>query len=448
MKRILSLMLAIAALFCVNTLAARNARDTLSVGGRMHFTENKGQWENNILFKSVITNADLFLERNCFTILLADPKNPKGKPYLNDKNTNKNYRFHAYRVNFLNSRPENVVGDDKEDTYENYFIGNDPKKWASEVRLYQTVVYRNIYPKTDLKVYSAQGALKYDFVLQPGASAKNICLSYDGTDGLRTQNGNLIIKTSVADIVEMKPYAYQIIDGQEVEVECSYKIKGNTVTFDLGIYDKSQPLTIDPVLIFSTYTGSSADNWGTTAAFDSHKNTYSAGLVFGNGYPTTLGAFQTTLAGNADIGVIKLDATGAQRVYATYIGGTYADMPHSLYVNEFDELVILGTTGSTNFPTTNSAYCRTFNGGSSVSYLGSGVINFPMGSDIFVCRLNATGTQLGASTYIGGTGNDGLNYKQSFSSSNDIVMLGNDSLYYNYGDGARGELITDDLNNV
>ncbi|MBO4740853.1 MAG: PKD domain-containing protein, partial [Bacteroidales bacterium] len=155
-----------------------------------------------------------------------------------------------------------------------------------------------------------------------------------------------------------------------------------------------------------------------------------------------------TLAGNADIGVIKLDPNGSQRVYATYIGGTYADMPHSLYVNEFDELVILGTTGSSNFPTTPNAFSRVFSGGTSTTYLGSGVINFPQGSDIFVCRLNASGTRLGASTFIGGTANDGLNYKQSFSSNNNIVMLGNDSLYYNYGDGARGELITDDLNNV
>ena len=326
MKRISLLFLTIAALLCVNTIAARNVRDTLSVGGRMHFTENKGQWEENILFKTVITNADLFLERDCFTILLADPKNPKGKPYLNDKNTNKDFRFHAYRVNFLNSYPDSVFGEDKEDTYENYFIGNDPSKWASEVHLFQTVVYRNIYPKTDLKVYSSEGALKYDFVLHPGASPDNIKLEYQGVDGLRIQNGNLIVKTSVADIVEIEPYAYQNIDGQEVEVECAYVQKGNVMKFSVGSYDKHYPLIIDPVLIFSTYTGSSADNWGTTAAFDSHKNTYSAGLVFGNGYPTTLGAYQTTLAGNSDVGVIKLDANGTRRVYATYIGGLYADM--------------------------------------------------------------------------------------------------------------------------
>ena len=448
MKRIYRILLLTVALLTVGSLAARNVRDTLGVGGRMHFTENKGQWEDNILFKSVITNADIFLERSCFTILLADPKNPKGKPYLNDKNTNKDFRFHAYRLVFENASPDSVFGEDMEPTYENYIIGNDPKKWASEVHLYQTVMYRNLYRNIDLKVYSAQQAFKYDFVVNQGASPNDIRIRYDGTDGLRVQNGNLIIKTSVADIVELKPYAYQMVDGKEVEVACSYKLKANVLSFETGGYDASKPLVIDPVLIFSTYTGSTADNWGTTAAFDSHKNTYSAGLVFGNGYPTTLGAFQSVSAGNADIGVIKLDATGAQRVYATYIGGMYADMPHSLYVNEFDELVILGTTGSANFPTTPSAYSCTFRGGTSVTYLGSGVINFPNGSDIFVCRLNATGTQLGASTFVGGSSNDGLNYKQRFSYSNDLVMLGNDSLYYNYGDGARGELITDDLNNV
>ena len=448
MKRILLFLVVLAALLVCLPLSARNVRDTLSVGGRMHFSENKGQWEGNILFKSVLPNADIYLENSCFTVLLADPKNPKGKPYLNDKSTNRNFRFHAYRLNFPNARPDSIFGEDMESSYENYFIGNDPSKWASGVKLYQTVVYKNLYRGIDLKVYSAEGAFKYDFVVSPNVSPAAISIHYDGTDGLRLQNGNLLVKTSVADIVELKPYAYQLLDGKEVEVECSYRLKGSAVSFDVGGYNPSLPLIIDPMLIFSTYTGSTADNWGTTAAFDSHKNTYSAGLVFGNGYPTTTGAYQTTLAGNADIGVIKLDATGSQRVYATYIGGVYADMPHSLYVNEFDELVILGTTGSPNFPTSTNAYNRTFRGGSAVTYLGTGVINFPSGSDIFVCRLNAAGTQLSASTLIGGTNNDGLNYKQRFSSSNDVVMLGNDSLYFNYGDGARGELITDDLNNV
>ncbi len=448
MNRILSALTVLLLTINCNSLIARNIRDTLGIGQRVHFTENKGQWEDKVLFRSVLHDADIFLEKGRFTIVAADPRNPRGKGYLNDKNNNTIYRFHAYHLNFLNAGTPVASGLFPEDTYENYFIGNDPQKWASKVLVYEAVEYKNLYNGINLKVYSANNALKYDFLVSPHSDPSQIRVSYDGVDGVRLQNGNIIVKTSVLDIVEIKPYAYQKDGDSEAEVECNYVLKNGVISFELGSYDSSKPLIIDPMLIFSTYTGSTADNWGTTAAFDSKKNTYSAGLVFGNGYPTTTGAFQTTLGGNCDVAVIKLDTAGSRRVYATYIGGNNADMPHSLYVNEFDELVILGTTGSSNFPTSQNAYCRTFHGGINISYLGSSTMSFPNGSDIFVCRLSDDGTQLPASTYIGGSGNDGLNYKQRFSSSNDRVMLGNDSLYFNYGDGARGELITDDLNNV
>lgn len=426
----------------------RRQRETLGVGSRINFTENRGQWDDRVAFRSIMRTATLFLEQDCFTIVLQHPDNDNLKHYPADFNQKGRYREHTYRVHFVNSHAAGLDGEQQINGYENFFIGNNPSRWARNVRAYQTVRYRQLYDGIDLKVYSAEKALKYDFIVSPHADAAQIVMQYEGLDAVRLQDGNMLLRTSVADVVELKPYAYQMIGGKEVEISAAYELKGEEVRFALGAYDHSQPLIIDPYLVFSTYTGSSADNWGTTGAYDSYKHVYTSGLVFGTGYPISPGAYDGSYNGNADVGIFKFDTSGQQRLWATYLGGRYADMPHSMFVNSLDELLILGTTGSDNFPTTPNAYSTTFSGGTDLQYEGSGTIDFPDGVDMFVVRFSADGTQLLASTYLGGSGNDGLNYFQRFNSDFSTVMDGNDSLYHNYGDGARGELITDDLNNV
>ena len=423
---------------------ARNVRDTLGMGARILFSENKGQWDPRIAFRSHMHASTLFVEPDAFTFVLQHPDNANlHHPVAKG---NHRYRTHAYRLRFENSNTRTIVGNGRQEGYENYFLGNDRSKWVSGVAVYEEVQYNDLYPGIDLKVYTGRNAMKYDFIVAPGSDPSLISMYYEGVDNTRLQGGNIVVKTSVMDIVELRPYAYQLVDGEEREVDVRYILKDNKVSFAVGDYDPSLTLIIDPYLYFSTYTGSTADNWGTTSAFDSYKNTYTSGVVFDVGYPVSLGAYDGSYNGNCDIGIFKFDTTGSQRLYATYLGGSYADMPHSMFVNTFDELVIFGTTGSANFPVSTNAYDNTFNGGSALMYEGSDVINFPNGVDIFISRFSSDGTELQASTFVGGSGNDGLNYRNSF--SYDVIMLGNDSLYYNYGDGARGELITDDVNNI
>lgn len=435
-------------LFNANVLCARNARDTIGIGARIFFSENKGQWDDRVLFRSQMHSSTLFVERDCFTFVVQHPDNPNMHHPVepNTKQLSKSYRSHAYRLRFEGGGATVVEGTDPEAGVENYFIGRDRSRWASDCRVFQSLLYHNLYDGIDLKVYAAANAMKYDFIVAPGASPQSIAITYEGVDGVRLQDGNIVVHTSVVDVVELRPYAYQMVGGRQVEVKASYSLKNGRVTFALGDYDTSLPLIIDPYLYFSTYTGSTADNWGTTGCYDSYKNTYTSGVVFSSGYPVSLGAYDGTYNGNCDIGIFKFDVNGAQRLYATYLGGSNADMPHSMFVNSLDELVIFGTTGSPNFPVTPGAYDTSFNGGTSLQYEGSTTINFPNGSDIFICRFNSTGSQLQASTFVGGSGNDGLNYRNSFDYS--TIMIGNDSLYFNYGDGARGEIITDDLNNI
>lgn len=426
-----------------STLWSRNERDTLGTGSLVHFVENLGQWDSRVRYEVQLKDAAVFLEQDGITVALRDHS-------IHPAPQSHHPKCHAYKMHFAGAKPTLPIGYDRLEGYSNYYLGDDPSRWRSKVGSYISVRYEGLYPGVALEIYGGTKALKYNFIVDAGANPADIALLYEGADGVSVnREGNLVVKTSVRDIVELKPYAYQ---GKS-EVKSRWKVsrkKENEweVRIELEEYDHSRELVIDPVLIFSTYTGSTTDNWGTTAAYDSEKNVYTAGLAFGLGYPTTTGAYMETSGGNTDVGIFKFDSLGQNRIYATYLGGSSTDMPHSLFVNSFDELIVFGTTGSTDFPVTAGAYQTQHRGGDSISYENSSSLTFPQGSDIFVSRLSADGSQLMASTYVGGTGNDGLNYRKHFNQNYSILMGGNDSLYYNYGDGARGEIITDNLNNV
>ena len=463
--------------FCICLLAlyshaaAAGDGDTTAVrvGDRVQLSENLGQWDSPVWFAAQMHGGAAFLERDGILLVVQESPNGLGNtPSSTSKTLNsqfsilnsrfhhqRGHRYHAYRMRFSGANSGcTPQGRERTDDYENYYIGRDRTRWATHVRRYNRVDYPNLYDNITLKVYGAEHALKYDLVVHPGGNPGDIHIQYEGAEGLRISNGRLVVKTSVNEVVEHRPYAYQVIKGDTVTVDARYRLKGSQVTFVVGDYDTSEPLVIDPTLVFSTYTGSGADNWGTTATYDSYKNTYTAGLVFNIGYPVSVGAYSDNFSGNADIGIFKFDTTGSQRLFATYLGGTYADMPHSMYVNTFDELLIFGTTGSTDFPTSPDALDTSFNGGTELAYLcfyNSEYyrnIYYPDGSDIFVSHFSSDGSALLASTYVGGSGNDGLNYRARYNDNPVTIMQGNDSLYHNYGDGARGEIITDNLNNV
>jgi gliding motility-associated-like protein len=420
--------------------------------GSIEFIENKNQWEKNILYKADIREGAFFLEKNCFTFVFKDMaainklleykyKSPEKCEKLTPSDYN--VKCYAYKINFLNSKQDVIVtADEPKEGYYNYYTGNNKTNWSSKIKSYSAVAYKGLYEKTDLNIYENNFHLKYDITLHPGANANNIQFQYEGADKVFLRNGNLIVKTSVNEVTELSPEAFQIDGGSKVKVPCKFKLTDNILSFVFPDgYDKTKEIIIDPVLIFSTYSGSTADNWGFTATFDSHGRVYSGGIAFGTGYPVTLGAFQINFAGGetgaylsgCDVAIIKYDSSGTQRLWATYLGGSRNELPHSMIVDDLDELVVYGTTGSSNFPVTSGAYDQTFNGGDSIAY-DFNSIKFSHGIDIFVSKLSADGTQLLASTYIGGTKNDGMNYPSVLSK--------------NYADGARGEIMTDANNNV
>lgn len=406
------------------------------------FVENKGQWKTSELFRSDMANARLTLFKDKLRFGFLDEGdmdrvkqkkhlhgNPKAKP-LNDEVI----RGHVHDVSFLNSNPNVVLqGSEKLATYNNYFIGKDPSQWAGHVALFGEVTYSELWSHIDLKIHNTDGRYKYDLVIHPNGNASEIEMLYAGVKSIQIKNNQLVVTTSINKVIEFIPEAYQIIEGIKEKVICNYVLKGDTVSFVFPEgYQTKYPLVIDPELVFSTYSGSTADNWGFTATPGPNQNLYGGGIVFFIGYPTTPGAFQTTFGnGQTDIGITKYTADGSAQLYATYFGGDQLDVPHSMIADSQDNLIVFGTTSSENFPVSEDAYDDTFNGGSFEDY---NELFYNNGSDMFVFKLSSDGSQLIGSTYIGGSGNDGVNI------SNDLVV--------NYGDQARGEVMIDETNKI
>lgn len=417
----------------------------------IQFIENKGQWNSNFSFMgSIGANKFAIKKDGGYRLQLNNGEDLKeiAEYYHGHKHGNENQpktstpkselvlRSHVYEVSFLNANPNpEIVAEKLVEGKVNYLIGNDPSKWGTDCKVYQAITAKNIYPNIDIRYYTGNNALKYDIIVRPGAIASKIAMYIDGADKLKIKDGKLIIETSVNTITEPKPYTYQTKAIGRKEIECEFVVKGNIVTFNLGNHTTTETLVIDPTLVFSSFSSSTADNWGYTATYDRVGNGYGAGIVFGTGFPVSNGSFQTSYGGGAavsdeeglgfDIGIVKLNAAGTQLVFATYLGGNGNEQPHSMVVDENGNLAIAGRTRSGNFPTT-------------VGRFGTG------GEwDIFVTKLNVNGNGLIGSLVVGGSGNDGVNIMNKYSSSQDLT-----SLVRNYGDDARSEIIIDNVGNL
>lgn len=428
---------------------------------RYYFTENKGQLPQPVLFQASFPQGNVYIETGGLTYQFYRLDHTGHAHETEEHNEERPAgKGHSYKVEFLQHTWNGIAKKENPSPfYFNYLKGN-PETWASEVLSYEKVQLENVFPGIDVHYYVQENNFKYDFSVQAHSDVQKIKLNYSGADSLFIKNGHLFIRTSMGDIRESKPFAYQTIKGVLQPVVCNYRLNGTTVTFDFPKgYDRSQLLIIDPELIFSTYSGSFGDNWGNTATYDTLGNGYAAGTLFQIGYPTTTGAFQIVYRGtlefkpfptdpstgiaitDPDIAIMKISSSGSL-VYATLLGGSNSDIPSSIIVNHKNELVILGVTGSSSagglfpFPTTSTAIQTEFAGGARTFPLGfEDAVHFDIGTDLFVSILNPTGTGLIGSTYLGGTSNDGIY---------DLF----DPICRNYGDQFRGEVTVDSIDQI
>jgi beta-propeller repeat-containing protein len=288
----------------------------------------------------------------------------------------------------------------------NYFIGNDPKRWRTNIPTYQKVQYQNVYPGIDLVYYgSNQRQLEYDFVVRPGADPNEIVLGFQGVDRLEVNTqGDLVLHTAAGPIRQRKPVIYQEVDGVRTAIAGGYVLNApSQVSFQLAAYDRSRPLIIDPVLVYSTYLGGSVGDGGNGIAVDAAGAAYVTGgtnspdFTAGCTAPCTVldGSFGGVQFGESDAFVTKLNATGTALVYSTYLGGGFGpDVGSGIAVDASGAAYVTGFTGSPDFNAGCTAPCTVLD-----ASLGSAL-------DAFVTKLNSLGNGLVYSTYLGGSGID------------------------------------------
>lgn len=396
----------------------------------LRFIENKGQWPAQITHRAELNGATIWCEQGAMVIDRYDAFQAASAHGNIEAQIPTTLRAHAVRLRFLNPGANaRTSHEGRLRGHYNFMVGHDPKSWAAKASAYARVTMHDVAPGCDAVFTEGRSGLKYDLVLAPGASAEDIAFTYEGADGLRIRNGALMVETSLGRMVERIPIAYQEIGDERRVVSCRYTLKGSTVGIQPGAYDHDRPLIIDPTLSFATYSGSTSNNFGYTATFDQAGFLYAGSTAFGTQFPVTMGAYQMTWAGGTtDIAITKYDTTGSFLVWSTYLGGSAAEMPHSLIVDENDQLLVLGTTGSSDFPMGSAAFDGSFAGGTAFTPAGLG-LSYPNGCDMILARLNSDGSALIGATYLGGSANDGLNSAPA--------------LKFNYADEVRGEILLD-----
>jgi len=353
------------------------------------FTENKGQFGNREV-KFVYPGSDCsigFVESGYLITLTGE----------DNRTSVVNARFEGAKL---------VVPEGREERphKSNYFYGNDPEQWRTDVPNYNNVIYKALYDGIDLLFYTTEEGLKYDFLVSPGADPEEICWSYEGVDDLFIDTlGKLHITTPAGELVEEAPVSYQMNDDKKTEISSGYRIDDEKVTFVIGEYDSSQPLVIDP-LIYSTFVGGNRDDRSLGLVLDSENNAYVTGFTGSSDFPTTSGSFDESNNGGMEIFVFKLSSDGSDLVYSTFIGGERGDEGYGIALDSDNNVYITGTTKSEDFPVTPGAYDDTHNGG----------------NDVFVCKLNATGSGLVYSTFI----SKGYGYGIDVDSENNAYVTG------------------------
>ena len=444
----------------------------------LSFEANHGQADKRVKFTSRGSGYSLALAPTTFTLAVAHNKNKEKSATRSSASTS------VLQTTLLGANAAaELTGVEQIITRTNYFVGSDPRKWKTNVPNYAKVKYSGVYPGVDLVFYGNQNLLEYDFTVSPGVDPGVIALGFEGVTDMRVdEKGDLILRTEAGEVRQSKPVVYQQIDGARQNIPASYLIKDKKqIAFQIANYDRSKPLVIDPTLAFSTYLGGGSNDSGSGIVVDSSGNAYITGNTSSTNFPVTPGAFQTQLASfpEPDAFVTKMNATGTALIYSTYFGGGTRDSGNDIAVDGAGNAYITGLTDSGDLPTTPGAFRTTivsgdeFNAfamklnatGTALVYstylgpiLGTGIAvdsagnafitgqatgNYPTtpgafqtvfggASDAFVTKLNATGTALVYSTFVGGSGID---------SADDIAIDSGGNAYIT-GSGQAGFPVT------
>lgn len=387
---------------------------------RLPFERNDGQVDSEVKFLARGPGYHLFLTRTEAVMVLYVARSgnadfPVGKarrlenrrygPEADDAgagggNTAPGSHMLRIRLAGANLSPS-VRGADELRGKVNYFVGNDPTRWRTNISTFAKVRCEEVYPGIDLVYYGNDGRLEYDFIVAPGADAHQIALAFEGADEVALDDaGELVLRIGEQQLRWRKPLVYQQVGGARHEIAGAYRLDGRVtergsrtlkfVSFEFAAYDRTQPLVIDPVLVWGTFIGGSSYNGGYLGymALDRNGNAYVMGMTDASDFPTK-NPFQGNLVGKLDAFVTKLDSTG-QIVYSTYISPI--NSVGRIAVDSAGSAYVVGDTASSQFPIVNAVQPN-FAGGSS-------------SGDAFVVKLSPEGSALVYSTYLGGSGDD------------------------------------------
>ena len=358
--------------------------------GGQCFIENKGQWDSRALFLARSAGANVWITET-------------GAVYDFKAISN----GHVVRMEFEGGTPSSVVGEgEKPGTY-SYFIGKDRSKWASGVRRFEEARTERVYEGIEARWYFDEGRPRYDLVVAPGADPRVIAMRFDGATGLRAQGRTLTLGTSLGAVSHAGLYAYQSIEGRTREVECGFRANGNVARFDVGDYDPTLPLVIDPI-IWSTFLGGDGYDQANRVVLEADASVIMAGYTTSTDFPTSVGAYDLSLGGTYDTFVARLSPDAVTLECGVYYGGTGADLCWDVEVDGLGDIYIAGGTDSTNLPTTPGAF----------TYVPQGGL-----SDGFVAKIAADGTELLWSTYLGGSVDDYI-YAMDLDSARNVVVGG------------------------
>ncbi len=318
----------------------------------------------------------------------------------------KKFKRVILKQEFVGANPVKPIGRERLGWNCNFFYGNDSSKWCTEVPNYQEVYYENLYDGIDLRYYTNERGLKYDFIVHPGANFSQIRVKYDGAERLKIDDlGNLVIRTKLEDIVDGELFIYQDYDGIRHQVNGRFEMYNNLeYGFEiLDDYNEQEIIVIDP-LVYSTFIGGIYDDHGSGITIDTNSNVYLTGHTGSTNFPNTTGAVNTKYNGLIDAFILKLNSKGSSLLYSTFIGGIKYDESTDIVIDSNNNAYITGRTNSTDFPITNGVYDFTYNN------------DF----DVYVLKLNSIGSSLLYSTFVGGN---------SFDWGKDITIDSNGNIY-------------------
>lgn len=353
----------------------------------LSFEENRGQSNENVRFLSRGQGYTLFLSSTEATLALKESDFSKRMTDSGAKSKDSVLRLKLRGAN----KSAKIVGENILPGRSNYIVGQNPQAWRTGIPNFSKVRVESVLPGVDQVYYGNQGRLEYDFILQPGASPDDIKVAVEGAEKIEVaESGELILTVNGKEVRQRQPVIYQETDGGKNFVAGKYVISNEgEFGFEVNDYDRSQPLVIDPVLVYSSYLGGSGADIGNDIAVDAEKNVYLTGLTWSSDFPAANAVEPVADPNRGDAFVTKINAAGNAVLYSTYFGGSVGDIGYGIDVDGANNVYVTGTTGGSisfnDFPVVNG-----FDG----SYGGT--------DDAFLVKLDSTGNQILYSTYLGG----------------------------------------------